>query len=45
MGKVSNKARYTQLKEWLSTLSKSSNPKANSKSFSKADHYNKNNAR
>lgn len=48
MSKISAKARYTQLKEWLPTLKtyrdkymKKDDPKRGNKKFSKADHYKK----
>lgn len=40
MSKVSNKARYTQLKEWLDSRgTKASAGRKQTKQFSKADYY------
>lgn len=40
MSKVSNKARYVQLKEWLESRgTKASAGKQQTRTFSKADHY------
>ena len=40
MSKISNKARLTQLKEWMESRSKkSSSPRRTKSNFSKADHY------
>lgn len=40
MSKVSNKARFTQLKEWLDSRSSGSSQKRRQvKNFSKADYY------
>jgi len=41
MSKMSTKQRYLQLKEWLETKQTGSNSTKKSRSFSKADHYNK----
>ena len=42
MSKVSNKARYVQLKEWLDSRgTKASTGRKQTKRFSKSDHYNK----
>ena len=40
MSKISNKARVTQLKEWLESRSKkSSSPRRTKSNFSKAEYY------
>ena len=42
MSKVSHKARYVQLKEWLDSRgTKASAGRKQTKRFSKSDHYNK----
>lgn len=42
MSKISNKQRFTQLKEWLETRNKTTSKGSKpAKTFSKTDYYNK----